>query len=93
MEEEEEQKKEENIETFRSSSTSLKQEESEELVDGLVKTREIILRIMAQDSSNNSATKLDAAERLDHEWDLWVINGMLDNNYAIGELVQAKQTL
>ena len=65
-----------------------------DLVDGLIETREIILRILAQDSSpNNSATKLDAAERLDHEWDLWVINGMLDYNYKISDLVQAKKTL
>ena len=49
--------------------------------------------ILAQDSSDNPATKLDATERLDKEWDLWVINGMLDYNYSIGELVQAKQAL
>ena len=71
----------------------MKEGEAVELVDGLVETREIIMGILAQDSSDNPATKLDATERLDKEWDLWVINGMLDFNYSIGELVQAKQAL
>ena len=59
-----------------------------------MQTREIILGILAQESSDNSqAIQLAPTERLEHEWNLWIINGMIDKNYTINELREAMQEL
>jgi len=55
-------------------------EEQNDLVKGMKKTRNTIESIL---SNSTRLSSMPAAERLDHEWNLWLINGILIHDHPI----------
>ena len=55
---------------------------TEKLTNGLVETRNIVEQLLQQEGH-----KMTQAERNEHEWNLWVVNGILDHGFTYQSLI------